>query len=78
MLGKVFVLVFTATIVYADFEVNLYDRETQRYLSVIDEAGTHYIKASKSEPDMFCKFNFATSELGDGKVSFQTIVGVMV
>ena len=79
MFGKVLVVIFTATIiVYADFDVNLYDLDTKRYLSVIEEVDTHYIKAAKGEPDMFCKFNFVTSELGDGKVSFQTSVGVMV
>ena len=74
---KVLLLLLAGTfVVNGDFYLNLYDRDTKKYLSVIEyDIDVHYIKASKDEPDMFCKFNFVTSELAEGKVSFQTIGG---
>ena len=63
----------TIAVVCADFHLNLFDRDTEKYLSNI-EVGfqSHYIEASKDKPDMFCRFNFVTSSLADGKVLFQT------
>ena len=71
---KVLVLLWTTVIIaHADFHLNLYDRNTEKYLSNI-EVGfqSHYIEASKDHPDQFCRFNFVTSSLPDGKVLFQT------
>lgn len=62
--------------VQADFYTNLFYPETKKYLSVIlmFDSGfdnEHFIKASKDSPDQFCKFNFVTTNLTEGKVSFQ-------
>lgn len=61
---------------HADFHLNMFYRETKKYLSNIDlvttSTGTHYIEATKDNPDMFCRFNFVTTNLAEGKVSFQT------
>ena len=63
--------------VQADFHLNLFYRATEKYLSNIflladgfDD--NHFIEATKDKPDQFCRFNFVTSGLPEGKVSFQT------
>lgn len=66
--------------VQADFYMNLFYRETKKYLSVIlmldsDFEDEHFIKASKDSPDQFCTFNFVTANLSYGKVSFQLTNG---
>ena len=66
--------------VHADFYMNLFYPETKKYLSVILILGSgfeneHFIKASKDSPDGFCKFNFVTTNLSEGKVSFQLANG---
>lgn len=66
--------------VHADFYMNLFYPETKKYLSVISMLGSgfeneHFIKASKDSPDGFCKFNFVTTNLSEGKVSFQLTNG---
>ena len=66
--------------VHADFYMNLFYPETKKYLSVILMLGSgfeneHFIKASKDSPDGFCKFNFVTTNLSEGKVSFQLTNG---
>lgn len=66
--------------VQADFYMNLFYRETKKYLSVIlmldsDFDNEHFIKASKDSPDQFCMFNFVTTNLSYGKVSFQLTNG---
>ena len=58
--------------VQADFHLNLFYRTTEKYLSNIFIAGDHFIEATKDKPDQFCRFNFVTSGLPEGKVSFQT------
>lgn len=71
---KALILLFTSMLlVNADFHLNLYDREIKKYLSNI-EVGfqSHYIEATKDKPDQFCRFNFVTSKLPEGKVLFQT------
>ena len=71
---KVLLIVSTSVfLVYGDFHLNLYDREIKKYLSNI-EIGfqSHYIEASKDKPDQFCRFNFVTTKLPEGKVLFQT------
>lgn len=62
--------------VQADFYMNLFYPETKKYLSVIlmfgsDFDNEHFIKASKDSPDHFCRFNFVTTNLTNGKASFQ-------
>ena len=64
----------------ADFYVNLFYPETKKYLSVILMMGSsfdneHFIRAAKDSPDNFCKFNFVTTNLSYGKVSFQLTNG---
>lgn len=73
-IGKVLVLLLTsAFVVNGDFYLNLYDRNTKKYLCVIGYSiDAKYIKASEDEPDTLCKFNFVTSKLSQGKVLFQT------
>ena len=71
------VLVAGLISVQADFHLNLFDPTTKKYLSNIYLAkefidNDHYIEATKDSPDMFCRFNFVTSNLSNGKVSFQT------
>ena len=63
--------------VHADFHLNLFYPTTEKYLSNILLLTTgfdndHFIEATKDKPDMFCRFNFVTSGLPEGKVSFQT------
>ena len=63
--------------VQADFHLNLFYPETKKYLSniLLFAAGfedDHFIEATKDKPDQFCRFNFVTSGLPEGKVSFQT------
>ena len=60
-------------LVHADFHLNLYDREIKKYLSNIETGfQSHYIEATKDKPDQFCRFNFVTTKLPEGKVLFQT------
>ena len=64
-------------VVQADFHLNLFYRTTEKYLSNIllftggfDD--NHFIEATKDKPDQFCRFNFVTSYLPEGRVLFQT------
>ena len=68
------VLVAGLISVQADFHLNLYDKTTKKYLSgILVLPDDHYIKAAKDSPDQFCRFNFVTSSLPNGKVSFQNM-----
>ena len=63
--------------VQADFHLNLFYPETKKYLSnILILAGGfddyHFIEATKDSPDGFCRFNFVTTNLPEGKVFFQT------
>ena len=74
-LDPVLVLVLASVLVvptHADFHLNLFYSPTKKYLSNIDLGTTHHIEATKDSPDMFCRFNFVTTNLAEGKVSFQT------
>ena len=72
-LVKLMVILFSSiALVYTDYQLNLYDRELKKYLSVIEIGlNDHYIKAVKDQPDMFCRFDFVTSRLPYGKVLLQ-------
>lgn len=74
-LAPVFTVLLASLLVvpaHADFHLNMFYRETKKYLSNIDLGTTHHIEATKDSPDMFCRFNFVTTNLAEGKVSFQT------
>ena len=63
--------------VQADFHLNLFYPITKKYLSnILVFAGGfddyHFIEATKSSPDQFCRFNFVTSQLPEGRALFQT------